>query len=142
MFVVHRITGSPGGSNFEHIYDGLDSVKRQGTMWHTLSTKWWIVGVGEDVSGPEAIPHPWMVSCFIYNGANSYWYRDGVLRWGPGSWGANAISGLSIGAAYNDTSFLSGDIAEFMLYNAAVPTATRKLIEAYLGTEYGIAVAP
>lgn len=140
LFIVFKIPSATGGHQF--IVDGTDSVKRQ--MLYYSSGGKMCVNAGILGDAAQALPWGFLIMCLGFNGANGTFYINGSPIWGGTgvNFGTNAISGLSLGAAYNDTSFLSGDIAEFMLYNEAVSAANRKLIETYLGTEYGIAVAP
>lgn len=58
----------------------------------------------------------------------------------------NTVSGVDPGAigrtiGYNGATYLSGDIAEFIVYNAVLSTNDRNLIGGYVQDRYGITVA-
>lgn len=50
-------------------------------------------------------------------------------------------SALIIGAGTSGAEFLTGDIAEVVIYNRALSAAERKQVERYLGARYGVAIS-
>lgn len=48
---------------------------------------------------------------------------------------------LIVGASTSGAEFLTGDIAEIVVYNRALSATERKAVERYLGARYGVAIA-
>jgi hypothetical protein len=75
-----------------------------------------------------------------FNGALSELFVNGTSNI-AGDAGSQSLVGLRVGAAFNAAGPFHGDIAEVLVYNAALSAGDRQLLEAYLGTKYDIAVA-
>lgn len=75
-----------------------------------------------------------------YDGSVSQIYRDGVLKGSKnqatsGSWSLGVVGGWY---ASCPSCQLKGDIAEILVYNAALSSADRAAVEAYLRTKYNL----
>jgi hypothetical protein len=75
----------------------------------------------------------------VFNGASSTIIANGS-RWSTGNAGTHTLTGLTIGAAYDASNCLNGDIAELIVYNATLTTAQRKRVERYLSKKWGVAL--
>ncbi len=75
----------------------------------------------------------------VVNGAASSGYVNGVLK-ASGNPGTNTMTRLKIGSSGANTEYLQGDIAEIVVYNAAVPSCERVCVERYLAGKWGVAL--
>jgi hypothetical protein len=85
-----------------------------------------------------------------YTNASSQCWVNGASKVGPTATGTTAgntantnSSAVRVGAsaAASASSFAQVDLLELIVYQAAISTANRQLIERYLGNKYGIVVA-
>lgn len=81
----------------------------------------------------------WQVLSFVLAAAGAAVYRNGSSI-ATGTYSQKAISSpLIIGSAYDSAgAFLNADIAEFLIYDAALSGGSRSSVESYLQTKYGI----
>lgn len=88
----------------------------------------WTVYAGANLvpaTNPNEIAHVLVVES---NGASSVIRLDGA-QISTGDAGANSLSGLTLGAQFNDTEWAKVAIAEVMVYNAALSAAETALVE-------------
>ena len=143
VFAVFKLA-SLSGMLTSYIFDSNDVTesKRQYIFHYSYNWKFYAPCSAGDITGEVAPPYGPVIWCITFNGVNSYIWINGVKLFGPASFYVYTMNGLSIGAASSDAGFWDGDIGEIIVFNAALTDTNRKLIEAYLGTEYGIAVTP
>lgn len=79
----------------------------------------------------------WSILLGIYNGASGLASYNGTTT--SGDVGSNAASGITIGAFGNDTSGMTGDMAEWGACTTALSTADRQKVEGYLAWKYALA---
>jgi hypothetical protein len=80
------------------------------------------------------------IFCTIANGANSQVFRNGVLA-GTGNAGSNNAAFFSIGSNGALAAYFNGDIAEVLVFPAALSAENRRRIEGYLSVKYNIALS-
>lgn len=88
------------------------------------------------LNGPSYTANTWAYSTHIYNGASSVARLNGT----PGSTGnpgSNGLSGSFFLGARNGSSYITGQIAEFVIIAGAVSGATLASIEGYLADKWG-----
>ena len=72
-----------------------------------------------------------------FNGTQSKIYENGAFR-NVGNAGSATRNGVTIGALYNNSSRLNGDIAEIIFYNSLLSDGQRESVEQYLINKYGL----
>ncbi len=81
------------------------------------------------------------VAAVLFNGASSQLWVDNVSKV-SGNAGANTLTGLTLGTAFDATSLpFPGLIAEVLIYNAAHSTQQRVNVQNYLAGKYGIVMS-
>jgi hypothetical protein len=97
-------------------------------------------------------PTDWVLISGVYDGAGAA-NADRVRMWHNGSPDALSFVGsipsalpagpaLGIGAQFDGSSPLTGDVAEVIAYPTALSDAQRRQVEAYLAARYGLALPP
>jgi hypothetical protein len=135
VFVVTKAT--PGSSAAYSPFIITESLRicvklGSGTDWGTF--------VGADLSAGETLVFatPALVEMTSTPGA-TFLYRDGVQKATTSGASTGAATG-SIGDETGVSRFLSGDIAEIVVYNSVLSASDRLLVEKYLGQSYGITI--
>jgi hypothetical protein len=82
----------------------------------------------------------WNIWCALFNGASSEFWLNGISE-ASGNAGSAVHSGLTIGANNAGNSPWNGDIAEIILYDAALPDADKNQVGTYLARRYGLSWA-
>jgi hypothetical protein len=115
---ARQLTGSQAGTNFFNIYAG---------------------GTGLISAVTIATPS---VMASIFNGASSAGYvnnsQSAVLTGNPGS---NGMTEVEIGANAGTSGFFTGSVAAILNYSTVLSATQMKLVFAYLGSRFGIAVS-
>lgn len=154
---VARFNGSTNGMNVAQIISAqpdtvIISAKAQtgtsGRMWDGIS------GSGEQLfqlnaSGflqmyagsafvVDAVDHygAWHVFTAIFNGASTFSYLDGTQA-ATGNPGTNAGATANYLGWSGLTTFMTGDIGEVLVYDTALSSTNRGLVEAYLKSKWG-----
>jgi hypothetical protein len=89
--------------------------------------------------GPFSVNTSWQIFGTLANGASSRVYRNGVMS-AAGDAGTNSISLLRIGRS-SLAAYFNGDIAEVLVFPAALSAENRRRIEGYLSVKYNIALS-
>jgi hypothetical protein len=125
VFVVGSNSRTAGGWFYDSsIRFGLANYATQNTLY---AGTW----LNSTIPSPLSIS---LISC-VYNGANSKVWLNEVLK-GSGNAGANSTSDLYIGNAFGGGGELNGDIAEILIYDAALSDVDRAKVENYLHLKY------
>ncbi len=80
-------------------------------------------------------PFDFIITTAIYNGNNSKLFENGILK-ASGNAGNGSMNGITIGAVYNNTWQLKGEIAEIIFYDTVLNDSLRYLVENYLRNKY------
>ena len=141
-------TNSSGNSRFVHELNRTSngSVGAQFRIADADSVSTQASAGSQIVSGS---PH---VSTIVMDASTATFqtWANGTSAQGPTDLSASLTAGNysdtnpakgNLGRAVGTANFLNGDIFEILLFNSALSTATRQLVERYLGTKYGITVA-
>jgi len=85
----------------------------------------------------------WNAWGIVWNNINMYLYQNGVLGASDAIAGVTTIDKMIVGADNNTGAgtfgtYLTGDIAEIVVYNSALSDANRILVETYLNSRYAI----
>lgn len=139
--VVVAKTGT-GGAN--HRFCGWTSNGWTAGVQGTIQSYFTTIGVKDYNTGtndwnPQASFH---VATYIFNSNFSVdFYMDGTLLSNKtGTTNATAsTSTFNVGGRAAE--FWNGDIAELLVFNTAISTTDRHLVERYLGTKYNLTVA-
>lgn len=144
VFAVIVRRANSGGLNYPVVFDSTPagfafSLFMDGGAGYTYG-----ISAGDGVnlftSAVSSLNDPDVLGVVI-NGASSFITKDGLATT-PGNAGSNSTpTGLQIGInrAMNVT-FFEVDFAEFIVYDTALSSVNRRLVEAYLGAEYGVTV--
>ncbi len=101
-------------------------------------------GGGGGVSTEADLDNDWHVLGAVYNGAATALYLDGrrAVATGTTSTGASAnLPGLRMGSNSSGSgAYLDGEIAELVVYDAALTPAEVAQVMSYLGTKYGLTI--
>jgi hypothetical protein len=137
LVVVARHT-ELASSYYPFLVDGLDSSHRHAL--HQEETTETRINAGSAVSlGDPAVDDTWYYFVVTFNGASSDCRRNGSSI-GTGNAGAQGITGLTVGCAYdeNAATMLGGDIALILLYDGAVTGDDLTALEAELASRYAL----
>ena len=132
VFLVARYTAASANQYF------FDGATNNTLVMHNVS------GTNEIFAG-NLLPYgaqtinQWYVMGGTFNGASSIVSLNGIEV--TGNAGSLSNTGFTLGAWGGIGFFLNGDIAEVVVYNAALTLAQRTQVSRYLGTKYNIAVA-
>lgn len=131
ILTAHKMT-----SSHRYIYDSNNSDNRQVLVGRSVDYE---VYAGNVMYFPgSSVVGPWYVISSMYDGASSIIYRNGIALGGSQNVGGQSLSGLTIGARFNNVTFLAGDIAELVICNAALSTADRQAAEAAANDYWGV----
>ncbi|MBE9468632.1 MAG: PKD domain-containing protein [Bacteroidetes bacterium] len=83
----------------------------------------------------KSAPFDFILNSNIYNGIASKIFENGLLK-ATGNSGSGSMNGITIGAVYNNTWQLNGDIAEVIMYDTVLSDINRKVVENYLMDKY------
>ena len=138
IFVVMDVKDAEGDDFY--IYDGINAAKRHA----------WLTNIARAPDGPDffagaewkpdiAMPkNVWRIHTVLYNGASSEWWQNGVSQ-GSANTGVMTLSGLTIARNKDPVfTFMDGDIAEMILYDAELSSVDRISVEQYLSNKWGI----
>jgi hypothetical protein len=89
---------------------------------------------------PFASDTAWQIFGTIADGTNSLATRNGTAS-ATGNAGTNAIARVGVGITHDGTSYLAGDIAEIIIFPAALTATNRQRVERYLSSKYAITLA-
>ncbi len=92
--------------------------------------------LGTNYSSPT-IAQPNIITV-LFDGTNCLFYANGSLVATNASTGSFNISSYAIGAGVQDNGQLTGNIAEVILFNAALTTSQRQQVEGYLAKKWGL----
>ena len=114
-------------------FDGDNNARR-----HLLdeSTAWRIYAGSGPITGgtPDDNVHQFTA---LFNTTASTLRVDGTEVIAAGNAGNHTLTGITIGAAYNFATGLTGDVCDLLIYNAAVAAADVLKIEAHLKATWG-----
>jgi len=136
IFVVYKYDVPTGNA---YLVDGDDTTNRA-VIYNSLSAgNKTALFAGAQIAGPDTdtAAH---IAIGVVNGASGALYVDGGAPAASGDVGANSVDGLTLGAQNVAAAFLTGYIAEAILYSAAVSVANRNVVQAYLAAKYGVSV--
>lgn len=127
------VVGTQSSSGFENFVDGTSVTKRH-SVYRGGTNEWgMIAGTGLLGGTADKDPH---VHGAVFNGASSDRRVDGVSV-ASGDAGATAAEGINLGARYDGTAgFLSGDLAEVLVFDRLLSAAEIEQVEAYLKSKW------
>lgn len=141
VFVVGRFTSSAAAANW---WSGRSGVFVYGGTTPTLYS----VGAGTagELAAKEAPDiGSWHVVAHVFNGANSAIHWDSrvfTTRGTTGTGAAAALAGVRAGTNSGGTSnYLTGGLAQLIIYNRALNATEVSQVEAWLAAEYDLEVA-
>lgn len=134
FFAVPKFSGSP-----QFAFDGVGASNRN-AMWSNSGSR--ALYAGSILNGSSATAN-FEVWSAIFNSTSSTLWVNGTSD-ATGDIGTqNLTNGLVVGAAGDPVGGggLNGDLAEVIIYNSALSSTNRQLVEDYLGAKYGITIA-
>lgn len=127
MFLRYDTLEATGQTAFQTATTGaMQHYVSPGTFVHLFQA-----GVTAN-SGHTAAANTSYVISVIFNGASSSYYVNGVLTASGVNCGANVINGIRIGNNSSETQGVSAKMGELLIFNAALSSSDRQLIEQYL----------
>lgn len=117
--------------------DGIAAAKRGAGLYRNGANFDWFAGLDTNLGAADT---SWHVAYFVSNGASSIYRFDAGVE-GTIDPGTNLLSGLTLGASYDGSLPVEGDMGELIIYNRVLSTNERIAVERYLGQKWGITVA-
>ena len=114
----------------EKYFDGIASGNRW-SFGHEATTGKGSLFAGSGILSAADLGTSFNVLTAIINGASSFIYKNGT-QVATGAAGSHTLTGYSIGARYDGTLNLNGDIYAILVYTAALSSTNRQYIEAWL----------
>jgi len=135
IFIVWEIPVLPAATR--KIIDGGAGANRQIIELNSINI--WRMWAGGFANGTlRAINTPYITSS-LFNTTSSEGYINGVLDI-SGDVSTRDLDGITLGARFNITNFLNVKIGEMIIYDRALSTAERLLMETYLSNKWRIAL--
>ncbi len=122
---------------FQFVIDG-DDINNRHTFYSAITTGRLTAyaGLNSGAAGTLLDSNAHYITTY-FNGVNSEVFLDGVSAIDM-DLGSQDVLGLVIGASYEPSLYLNGDIAEILIYQADLSVAERQGIEAYLANRYQV----
>lgn len=136
-FIVYNNskTGTAAGGTFDGLVDG----SRNSLFWGVQSGTGRIFTQtqnGTSLLYNKTQPHEFILNSISFNGSATKIFENGIQKV-SGTLTAQPISGIQLGRRTNGgTSYLKGDIAEFIFYNRVLTTEEQTQVESYLMNKY------
>ena len=125
--------GNMGGSA-QNIFDGATATERNALYRGAVNFGAY---AGSVLNGPAGDSNPHIFE-LILDGVSSELVTDGVSSGGDAN--TQDLRALSVGANPTPGNYLTGSIAEIIVYTGEVSAADRTLIREYLGGRYAITI--
>lgn len=136
IFAVGRYNGLTGAEM--PIYDGIVTGSRQ-AMYANPAGAFFETFAGTQQQG-SAYDEAVHVFATVFNGASSSFYVDGTtFAVNPG---ANALTGLTLGANFNGGYTMDGAICEIIVFKGALTVTQASEVHNYLTTKWKTAITP
>lgn len=127
MVVVAKYDSLPAGGSI--LADGASSASTRNTLYQLSSVDRAYAGAGP-LTGTSS-GTTWQIRAATFNGASSKLWRGGGTA-STGNPGTQSMSGVKLGAAYDNTLPLTGVILAAYYWSGIVSTADLDLLAAYL----------
>jgi hypothetical protein len=135
---IFLVAKSATGSSSRTALDGISSRQAIYQAGDTITV---YAGTAESSMGTSWGTTNFHVVTLVFNGASSSGRVDGAaVTLSPANPGANALTGLRIGAFTADAARWSGDIAEIIVYSGALSTDDQEWVEQYIFDKYGVGI--
>lgn len=135
------IKGMNGGIANRVCSDGIGGVNRQ--VLYTgkpAATRVWKFYAGAETvtTDPEDEGGSYHLIIVVWNGANSYWYKDNSPRLGPYNIGTLGIDSLTLGADKDMLQDAAFNYVSLGLYNSLLSDANITLLQGWANSKYNI----
>lgn len=138
VFVVSKRTAAIGAPDGSFLFDGDDATDRVALYITVAAGNPHAYYAGLAVSSATNSDTNFHYLCGVFNGASSHLFLDGV-EIAAGNTGAIGLSGYTLGKDANSAAnFLTGDIAEVIVYPTALSDGDRGIVEAYLAWKFAL----
>lgn len=117
-------------------FDGIGSSNRH-VIYSNTPTGYLGMSAGTGIESTTDIGTNFVVIAAVFNGASSELFRNGTSIL-SGNAGTQKLTGYTLGAAYDGTTPLLGDIAEVFVADGAMASATRRQLGGFLRMKYNI----
>ena len=126
-----------GGDHF--LFDGENATNRIIFGQNSITTPDdFTVYAGSWLATGEASSSNWLVWTGLINAASSEMWHNGVSI-GAGDPGAKILDGITVGSSHaQNASFWEGDIAELLIYDAALSATDRQTVETYINNKWAV----
>lgn len=132
MFVVAKPANV--ASNGKNVVDGV-TTRNAVTIGTTPKIG---LNAGSDVNSTLDWTVAFQLVTAVFNGASSLVRRNGVASAAVNP-GTASLAGIRIGTFNGSLAMWNGDVAEVLVYNAALSTVDRDAVESHLTSKYAIA---
>lgn len=134
FFVVARADQADGG----YVFDSSSASGRNALFsGQTSAPGVWHVYAGQNpvTVGPAVQAGVWHTHSVVFDASSNRHFLDGALV-ASGSVATQSMVGLILGSRYTVSSFLTGAIAEVLVYDETLSAADRSGIESYLAAKW------
>ena len=134
LVAVHYLSATGA---FATVHDGISSVARAAGIYTSANPPLWRVSAGATITSGSAVARTALVTRTVFNGASSEGYVNGAVAL-SGNAGANALTGLTIGAFFDGTLGFIGSIALVAIFHGTNYAARAATIESAARTLIGV----
>lgn len=120
-----------------YFYDGITSGTRKANLVISNERVEMFGGNAVLVAPPGSHVAEVQLHENVYNGTSSTYVIDGTTV-ASGNAGTSTLTGLTVGAAFNLASELTGFIAEIVMFNGTIEGATLVTMRDYLNNKWGL----
>jgi hypothetical protein len=135
VVVATQRTGAMAGSALQILYDGLTNAGR-GVLYHNATTGHLGIFSGTALQSTTATTSPTILRA-THNGATSSLVLNGT-EIASGNAGTTGLDGLTLGRRFTGTDFLTGIIADILIFSGADYAARAASADALMRAYYGI----
>ena len=132
FFCVWNVS-TPSSTPFA--FGGINSSNRNSLYWDGSVTA--LAGLAGQLRYTKNAPFSPIVNSIIFNHGSSQLYENGNFRHSENP-GNHSTEGITIGARWDLSRNLNGDIAEIIFYNSLLSDTQRQSVENYLINKYAL----
>lgn len=137
IFTVFKYTSTPT-NNGRVVYDGYVSNLRQLLYLNEAANELRFYNGGIQPGYSFSPPYSEIISTAVFNGSNSSLYENNNIKLLNKNLGNNGLNGIVVGAGFDFSAAMQGNIKEIIIYNSALTSDQITNINNYLNQKYNI----